>query len=125
MARAHITRGPLATFATFSALALTLACASKGPEAPEMPAELADASAEAPADPEDAPASDEAEEKSYTPEELCKRLRELQGKDGSDTAACVQELESRRLQDTGVYDAYAVCVIAAESTEAADACEES
>ncbi|MGB1012679.1 MAG: hypothetical protein ACPG4T_00990 [Nannocystaceae bacterium] len=106
---------------TTGLLGLLLACASQPAQPSSQPsAEHAQPSAEPAAGSETPEASSEA----VTPEELCKRLQELHGKDVNDTSRCVEELESRRLQDDGVYDAYAVCVIAAESTEVADACEQ-
>jgi len=101
---------------------LVLACASQPPAQPAQPAPVAEQADQA--EPEAGPETPEASSEAVTPEELCKRLQELRGKDVDDTSRCVEELESRRLQDDGVYDAYAVCVIAAESTEAADACEQ-
>ena len=108
---------------TTGLLGLLLACASQPAQPSSQPgAEQAEPGAE-PAEPAAESETPEASSEAVTPQELCKRLQELHGKDVNDTSRCVEELESRRLQDDGVYDAYAVCVIVAESTEVADACE--
>ncbi len=107
------------TWGIFATLTLVLACAK--------PAQPVEQPAGEPSTPASKPSGEQPADGSqttYTPEELCKRLQQLAGKDENDTGRCIEELESRRLQDTGVYSDYALCVIAAESTEAADACEE-